>query len=337
MKLIIDQHIPFVRGVFEPFGEVVYLPPDKIDAQAVRDADGLMIRTRTRCDASLIEGSRVRMIATATIGFDHIDTVYCRQKGIQVATAAGCNARGVAQWAFAALGAMGYSPQSGTLGILGVGNVGSVVREVAEGAGFSVLCCDPPRQNRKEPGTETFVSREELLRRSDIVTVHVALDETTRQMADGEFFNRMKPGAGFLNSSRGEIVDEKALKEAIRNNHLSETALDVWHSEPEIDRELLGMVSVATPHIAGYTLQGKAMGTALSVRATAGFFGLPVDRQWYPPEASVQHPRNDLSWKEIFRNMENTYDIRTDDKALRGRPEDFEKLRSGYRFRSEFF
>lgn len=337
MRIVIDDKIPFIRGVFEPYAEVLYRPGTEIDAAEVQQADILIVRTRTRCGAALLEGSAVRMIATATIGYDHIDLDYCRKRGIRVATAAGCNARGVLQWVFAALLATGVQPQGTTLGIIGVGNVGNAVREAAAAAGFRVVCCDPPRRSRCEKGTEDFVPLPELLRQADAVTVHVLLDETTRGMASESFFAAAKPGLVFLNSSRGEVVDERALKEAIRSGAVSRAAIDVWNGEPHIDRELLELTAVATPHIAGYSLQGKAMGTALSVRAVASFLKLPIPQDWYPDPVLRQHPRIGLSWDAIRTEMPRYYNILSDDAALRSAPERFEELRGDYRFREEFF
>lgn len=337
MKIVIDDKIPFIQGVFEPYAETVYLPGGAIDADTVREADALIIRTRTACDAALLAGSRVWIIATATIGYDHIDTDYCRRAGIEVATAAGCNARGVLQWVCAALEALDVRPEETTLGIVGVGHVGEAVRQTAEEAGFDVICCDPPRVRRGEAGTERFVALEELLERADAVTVHVPLDETTREMASEAFFAGAKRGMVFLNSSRGEVVRGTALKEALRSGRVSRAALDVWPHEPLIDKELLALSSIATPHVAGYSLQGKAMGTALAVRAVAAFLGLPIADDWYPAEAPKRHPRSGLTWEEITTGMAQHYDIRADDAALRAAPERFEELRGNYRFRPEFF
>ncbi len=337
MKIVIDDKIPFIRGVFEPYAETVYAPGGAITADTVREADVLIIRTRTICNETLLAGSRVRMIATATIGYDHIDTAYCRRAGIEVATAAGCNARGVLQWVFAALETLGVRPERTTLGIVGVGHVGEAVREAAVAAGFDVVCCDPPRVRRGELGTERFVTLEELLERADIVTLHVPLDETTREMASEAFFAAAKQGVVFLNSSRGEVVQETALKQALRSGRVSRAALDVWPHEPLIDRELLDLTTIATPHVAGYSLQGKAMGTAMAVRAVAAFLRLPIADDWYPAEAPKRHPRRGLSWKEITVGMTRHYDIRADDAALRAAPERFEELRGDYRFRPEFF
>lgn len=337
MKIVIDNNIPFIRGVFEASGEVVYLSDGEIDAAAVHDADVLIVRTRTRCDAALLAGSQVRLVVTATIGFDHIDMDYCQKHGIRVETAAGCNARGVAQWVFAALVALRISPRGTTLGIIGVGNVGSVVRELAQTWGFDVVCYDPPRKARNERGTDDFTTLTELLARADVVTIHTLLDDTTRGMVSDGFFTATKQGVIFLNSSRGEIVDEAALRRALQSGRVSRAAIDVWQDEPAIDRELLSAVTIATPHIAGYSLQGKAIGTAMSVRSVASFLSIPIAKDWYPEDLPAQDPNIELSWNEMASLMPQCYDIMSDDAALRDAPERFESLRGNYRFRSEFF
>ena len=224
MKIVADSAIPFLQGVLEPWAEVRYLPGSRIAAEDVRDADALIIRTRTRCDGRLLAGSRVRLIATATIGFDHIDTAWCAAHGIRVATAAGCNARGVLQWAGAVLAHLartqGWKPAQRTLGIVGVGHVGSLIREYAGLWGFRVVCCDPPREEREHCG---FLPLEEVAREADLLTFHTPLDTTTRHMAGEELFARLKPGAVVMNSSRGEVVDGDAL---LRSGH--PCVLDVW-------------------------------------------------------------------------------------------------------------
>ena len=166
MKIIADSAIPFLRGVLEPFAEVEYLPGTAISAAAVHDADALVIRTRTRCDEKLLAGSHIKLIATATIGFDHIDTAWCAAHGIEVTTAAGCNARGVLQWVGAALvhlsRTQGWQPAERTLGIVGVGHVGSLVKAYAEGWGFRVVCCDPPREEREQVSLDAIGEAEVL-------------------------------------------------------------------------------------------------------------------------------------------------------------------------------
>ena len=212
MKIIIDEAIPYLRGVLEPYAETVYLPGRAIAPGDVHDADALVIRTRTRCDAALLDGSRVRFIATATIGFDHIDLDYCRERRIDVATAAGCNARGVLQWMGAVLHHLavqgGWNPPEKSLGIVGAGHVGELVRQYAAAWGFRVVACDPPRAAR-EGGD--FVDLGTLVRQSDLIAFHTPLDAATRHMVDAALLEAMKPEAIVINASRGEVVDGTAL------------------------------------------------------------------------------------------------------------------------------
>lgn len=331
MKIIADSAIPFLRGVLEPWAEVCYLPGSQIAPQDVVNADALVIRTRTRCDGRLLAGSRVRLIATATIGFDHIDTAWCAANGIRVATAAGCNARGVLQWVGAVLAylarSQGWQPAQRTLGIVGVGHVGSLVREYARMWGFRVVCCDPPREEREHCG---FRPLAELAREADIITFHTPLDDTTRHMADSALFEQMKPGAVVLNSSRGEVVDGEAL---LQSGH--SCVLDVWEHEPNLDPALLGHTLLATPHVAGYSEQGKAMATAMSVATLARFFGLPLT-EWYPSEAAPPAPRP-ITWQELCTTIRGAYDIEAESRGLKAQPADFERMRDHYPYRREYF
>ena len=331
MKIIADCAIPFLEDVLTPFAEVVRIAGKAITAADVRDADALIVRTRTRCDARLLAGSRVRMIATATIGFDHIDLGWCAAHGIRVTTAAGCNARGVLQWIGAALvhlaRVQGWQPDGRTLGIVGVGHVGSLVKEYAEAWGFRVLCCDPPREERERLG---FLPLEEVAREADLLTFHTPLDASTRHMAGEGLLARLKPGAVVMNSSRGEVVDGDAL---LRSGH--PCVLDVWEHEPRLDPQLLDRTLLATPHVAGYSEQGKATATAMSVATLAGFFGLPL-RGWYPSEAAPSVPRP-IPWQELCTTIGDAYDIEAESCRLKARPADFEAMRDHYRYRREYF
>ena len=331
MKIVADSAIPFLQGVLEPWAEVRYLPGSRIAAEDVRDADALIIRTRTRCDGRLLAGSRVRLIATATIGFDHIDTAWCAAHGIRVATAAGCNARGVLQWAGAVLAHLartqGWEPAQRTLGIVGVGHVGSLIREYASLWGFRVVCCDPPREEREHCG---FLPLEEVAREADLLTFHTPLDASTRHMAGEGLLARLKPGAVVMNSSRGEVVDGQALLES---GH--PFVLDVWEHEPDIAPALLDRALLATPHIAGYTEQGKANATAAAVAAVARAFRLPLVG-WYPPSVTPSRPRP-ISWEELGRTIRDAFDIEAESRYLKGHRGEFEQLRDHYSYRREYF
>ena len=340
MKIVADRNIPFLEGVFEPYAEVIYRDGKEISREDVADADVLVIRTRTRCDAGLLEGSSVRMIATATIGVDHIDLDYCASRGIRVHNAEGCNAGGVMQYVFSALYGVASRKSikldDAVFGIIGVGHVGKKVAELAEYLGFKVLLCDPPRAEKE--GYEGFCELEYLLANSDVVTLHVPLDETTCGMADEDFFTIMKPGSIFINAARGEIMDEKALKQAMPK--FGAVIIDTWNNEPDVDEELIEMVDIATPHIAGYSYQGKQNGTASVVQAVAGFFGIPQLHDYYPATDVPEHEpvKLDLSDKkqgEVAAVFQYNYPIFTDDFRFRMEPGNFEKMRSNYQYRRE--
>ncbi len=341
MKLVIDQAIPFIKGVFEPYAEVVYKDGGAISRDDVTDADGLIIRTRTKCNAELLDGSGVKTIATATIGTDHIDMDYCREHGIFVNNAAGCNAGGVMNYVFSAVygtASRKSIPLEGTtFGVIGVGHVGSRVAQTARSLGFNVLQCDPPRAEAE--GTAHFCSLDHLLRNSDIVTLHVPLNESTRGMADAYFFSKMNYGAFFINASRGEVVIEDDLISAIPK--LGPVIIDTWCNEPDINHTLLNLADIGTPHIAGYSYQGKLNGTCMAVRAVARYFGISGLYDFFPEAdgslASVKLDPTGKTQGQIASEIQYTYPIFTDDFMFRMNPSGFEDLRSQYRYRKEFY
>lgn len=342
IKIVADSAIPFLEGVMEPYADVVYIPGNKIGHDDIIDADALMIRTRTHCNAELLEGTSVKFIATATIGTDHIDFPYCDSHGIVVRNAPGCNAGGVMEYVFSALYGLAsrkaINLEGDTIGIVGVGHVGSLIERMALALGFRVLKCDPPRAAAEGPFG--FCDLEYLLKNSQVVTMHTPLDETTRGMADAHFFDLMQPGAFFINASRGEVVCDDALKAAMPK--LGPVIIDTWNNEPDIDKDLMDMVDIATPHIAGYSYQGKQNGTAAAVRAVAHYFGLQELFEFYP---KAEFPENEavkldlkgLRQGEIAAVFQYNYPIFTDDFMFRLEPENFEKLRSEYKYRREVF
>lgn len=342
MKIVADKNIPFLEGVFEPYAEMVYIDGRHITRDDVIDADALIIRTRTKCNADLLEGSKVRLISTATIGTDHIDFKYCADHGIEVHNAEGCNAGGVMQYVFSALYGVAARKNikldGANFGIIGVGHVGRKVEVVAKYLGFNVLRCDPPRAAVE--GDDKFCSLEYLLANSQIVTMHTPLDETTRGMADEDFFMRLQPGCIFINASRGEVVNEAALKAAYPK--LGAAIIDTWNNEPDVDEDLVDMVDVATPHIAGYSYQGKQNGTAYAVRAVAKYFGIEDLYEFFPRDDMPEHKPKflDLRGKkqgEIAAVIQYNYPIFTDDFRFRMEPGNFEKMRSEYQYRREFY
>ena len=352
MLILADSKIPYLEGVFEPYADVRYLDPGEFTPETVRDADALIIRTRTKCDAALLEHSHVSVIATATIGTDHIDGDWCNKHGIVCRNAAGCNAASVAQYMTSALLRMslrhGVDLRGKTLGVVGCGHVGSKVAAAAYTLGMNVLVNDPPRARREGPSG--FVSLETIRDEADFVTFHVPLThagpDRTEHLAGEAFFRGLKKKPFFFNTSRGDVVDEAALKSAISSGLISGAVLDVWHAEPEIDRKLLSLVDFATPHIAGYSADGKANGTVMAVEAVAQ--GLHILK----PDA-IQQIRADIlakvpapekpvvtldpgSANPLADAVFASYDVAEDDAALRSVPEDFEALRGSYRVRREF-
>lgn len=348
MKIVADDKIPFLKGVLEPYAEVVYLPGKKIDREAVKNADALLIRTRTKCTDEMLEGTSVKFIGTATIGFDHIDTRYCERKGIFWTNAPGCNSYSVQQYITAALLKMSsefrFSLKDKTIGIVGVGNVGSKIEKVARALGMNVLLNDPPRA-RKE-GDKKFVLLGDILYNADIITAHVPLNivgsDKTYHLFNEKSFKKMKKGAWFINSSRGEVTDTAALKKALDSGKLAGAVIDVWENEPDIDLDLMSKTFIATPHIAGYSTDGKSNGTAIVVNALSKHFKLSLD-EWYPanvplpgqPVISIENKGK--SDEDIVREaVHHTYNISEDDLRLRFSPSDFEKQRGEYPLRREF-
>ena len=338
MKVIVDNKIPFIREAVEQVAdEVVYAPGNAFTPELVKDADALIIRTRTRCDRSLLEGSQVRFIATATIGFDHIDTEYCRQAGIQWANAPGCNAPSVAQYLHSALLLLQMKrdkPLAGlTMGIVGVGHVGSIVAEVATDMGLKVMLNDPPREDAEGPGRYRPLSA--LAEECDLLTFHVPLVHDgkypTFHLADETFFRMLRRRPVFINTSRGEVADTQALLSALDEGLVSDAVIDVWEHEPDIDRTLLQKAFIGTPHIAGYSADGKANASRMALTALCRFFGIKPDFHIVPPK-----PLNPVitaaTETEAYLQM---YDPRRDSDALKAHPEQFEQLRGDYPLRRE--
>ena len=347
MKIIIDHKIPFIKGALDQVADIRYLPGNEIGPADVHDADALIIRTRTRCTRDLLENSSVKFIATATIGYDHIDTDYCDAAGIAWTNAPGCNSSSVEQYIVSTLLHLAYKQRfqlnAKTVGIIGVGNVGSKVERVAKVLGCRVLLNDPPREAAEGGGA--FTELPTLLGQADIVTMHVPLIGSgaykTEAMAGRDFFRQMKEGSVFINTSRGEVVDEGELKRAITSGKVADAVLDVYRNEPQIDPELLGMLTIATPHIAGYSTDGKANGTMMSVRAVSRFFGLGLD-DWEPAGVPLPDDREifvdgeDDEALEIIRDAYGkTYWVQEDHEALVADPDKFEAQRGGYRIRRE--
>lgn len=348
MKFIIDSEIPFINGVFEPFGNVLYVPGKDISPDISKDATALIIRTRTLCNEQLLSKSSVKFIATATIGYDHIDTSYCEKAGIQWVNAPGCNSKSVEQYIAAALFAIAIAKEivlcGKSIGVIGVGHVGSKVARVCRLLGMNVMLNDPPRERSGDP--EQFSSLDEIKQKADFITFHVPLskhgEDATYHMADSRFFETLEQKPIVINSSRGEIFDTNATKSAIQNRQISGAVIDCWENEPNLDPELLRLTDIATPHIAGYSKDGKAMATQMCVQQVSRFFDLGINN-WQPiplfPHAQSLIEINDLHFSKediLAYAVKATYDIWKDDAALRANPHLFENQRNNYPVRREF-
>lgn len=338
MKVIVDHKIPYIREAIEAIADkVVFLPGHAFTREAVKDADALIVRTRTICNRELLEGSAVRFIATATIGYDHIDVDYCREAGIGWTNAPGCNAASVTQYVESVLLLLeqekGMKLSECTLGIVGVGNVGRKVEAMARRYGMRVLLNDPPREEAEGPAG--FTDRETLARECDVITFHVPLYKEgkykTFHWADALFLNSLQRHPVLINTSRGEVVATGALLEALGTGAVSEAVIDVWEGEPEISRELLEKAFIATPHIAGYSADGKANATRMSLEALCRYFDRPVKGIIELP-APKKVVLEGLSRKEALLKI---YDPREDSGRLKEHPGQFEQLRGDYPLRRE--
>ena len=339
MKVIIDDKIPYIReAAAKLFDEVEYFTGAGITSKNVRDADALIVRTRTRCDKSLLEGSKVRFIATATIGYDHLDIAYLEKCGITWTNCPGCNASSVGQYVRSVLLVLKHlgiiDPKKATVGIVGVGHVGQAVVRALKPFGCKILQNDPPRQEN-EGGT--FVSLEEIRKNCDIITFHTPLTKDgaypTYHLADKNFFDSLKLNPVFINAARGAVTDNQALLNALENGQVRTAIIDTWENEPHISLPLLDKVLIGTPHIAGYSADGKTNATKMSLTAVCRFFGIPENFTILPPPLPpTLIPSADSDEREL-----QLYDPRRDSSALKAHPEQFEVLRGNYPLRREIW
>lgn len=332
LNIIIEANVPYIRGVLEPFASNIrYLAPEDITPKAVEECDAMIIRTRTRCDEALLGRSRCRLIATATIGTDHIDLPWCEKHGIVVVNAPGCNAPAVAQYVFASLMRVICKPISTyTIGIIGLGHVGSIVERWARALDMKVLRHDPPRQRAE--GGEDWATLEEIAEKADIITFHTPLtregEDATYHMADEAFFRSLRRGPILINTARGAIVDTPALVKAMDEGLVGRAIIDCWENEPDISRELLDRASIATPHIAGYSAAGKVRATQVVADAVTTMF--------YLPRVHLSEPLPPACARTVTATgVAESYDPEADTAALRANPENFETLRNTYALREE--
>ena len=323
MKVVIDHKIPYIKEAIEKIAdEVVFLPGHAFTREVVKDADALIVRTRTHCTRELLEGSQVKFIATATIGYDHIDVDYCREAGITWTNCPGCNAGSVEQYVYSVLLLLerekGLELEKSTIGIVGVGHVGSRVKRMAESLGMRVLLNDPPRSDKGEQG---FVDLETIARECDVITFHTPLNRegtyATYHLVDEDFLFSLKRTPYIINSSRGEVVDTASLLAALSAGKVKDAIIDTWEYEPNISRELMEVALISTPHIAGYSADGKANATRMSLEALCEFFGMEKNFSISPDEG----PKD--------------YDPTRDSEWLKASPEKFEWFRGNYPVRRE--
>lgn len=346
MKILADAHIPYLQGVAEQFGEVSYLPGDQFTKEAVRDYDVLIVRTVTHFDEKILKDSKVKLICSATIGFDHIDTAYCDAHNIAWRTAPGCNAQSVEQYVTASLMTLAkkhnFMLNNKTIGIVGVGNVGSKVKRACELLGMRILLNDPPRQ--KTENSDEFVDIDTIKQQADIITFHTPLVRegiyATYHLADSRFFEELKKKPIIINTCRGAVVDNQALKAALKNDSVSGAIIDTWESEPNLNLELLSMVDIATPHIAGYSADGKWNATTMSLQTINSFFNFHKDFIDLLPIAEPDNKIIDLSEysadEQIHHAILHTYNPLNDSQLLKAHPEKFYYFRSHYPLRREY-
>lgn len=354
MKVVADENIPFVKECFSSFGTVEVMPAGRMDAASVSEADILVVRSVTRVDARLLESSRVGFVATATIGFDHVDLAYLQERNIGFASAPGCNANSVAEYVIAALlavaGKRAMALEGRTLGIIGAGNVGGRVAQKAAALGMEVLLNDPPL--KRKTGMAKYHDIERILN-CEFVTVHTPLTfegpDKTFHLCGDVFFKSLKKTAVFCNTARGAVTDGAALKRALGRGNPAAAVIDVWEGEPDIDTGLLEAADIATAHIAGYSLDGKAAGTAIVCEAARRYFnfdrGCDVGSLLPPPAVPLIKPAAAGGEQEVLAEaVRKVYDIEKDGSVLRAvadmprprRCEAFARIRKNYPVRREF-
>ena len=275
MLIVADENIPLTDEFFAGFGRIRRLPGRAIGAADVRDADLLLVRSVTQVDRALLEGSKVRFVGTCTIGTDHLDLDYFAEAGIAWSSAPGCNARGVVDYVLGSILALaereGADPATRVYGVVGAGQVGGRLVDVLQALGWQVLVCDPPRQ-AAEGGA--FVDLQRIIEACDVISLHTPLDASTRHLFDARRLAALQPGTWLINASRGAVVDNAALRELLPVRRDLQAVLDVWEGEPQVDVELAALCQLATPHIAGYSLDGKLRGTAQIYQAYCRAQGL---------------------------------------------------------------
>lgn len=343
IKVIVESSVPYIQGVIERYVSPLYLDNVDITREHIGDAQAMIVRSITKCNRVLLENTEVKYIATATAGTDHIDDSYCRQEGIQWDNAPGCNALAVAQYVFASLSLLSFREdidwQEKTIGIIGVGHVGKHVQRIAEILGLRTLLYDPPRAEKE--GSTAFVTLDRIQREADIISLHVPLTEDTRQMIDTDFLSCCKRQPILLNACRGAVCDSLSLIDAKRKGLLSHLIIDCWENEPNISRQLLPFVDIASPHIAGFSADGKHRGARMALLALCQHFGIEVDRESLLKPKELVEPSEVIDLnpyperEQIQRAFLATLNLQNIDEKLRMGNCEFEYLRKYYDYPRE--
>ena len=341
MKIVADDRIPYLKGALENFATMLYKPGAEIYSEDLKDADALIIRTRTKVNEALLANSKVKLVMTATIGYDHIDTEYLAKAGIKWLNCPGCNAGSVATFLASIIAhrmeSESYKPEGKNFGIIGHGNVGKRVELVARSFGMNVLVTDPPLAALNQESN--YLSLEEVLEKSDFITIHVPYttsgEHSTAYMINEKTLSKMKKGAWIINSSRGGIIQEDDLKKELQKQRIK-AVLDVWENEPNIDLELMNLCELATSHIAGYSVDGKANGTTRSVNHIAQDFELDLNN-WSAKDLPKSHLVIEVEEgaKGLIKAIKEVYDINDDSNNLKSDPASFEYLRGSYKARRD--
>ncbi|EMO4161732.1 4-phosphoerythronate dehydrogenase PdxB [Morganella morganii] len=349
MKIVVDENMPYAETLFSRLGDVVAVPGRPLPDGVLDDADALMVRSVTKVNAQLLENTPVKFTGTATAGFDHVDKAWLAEQGIGFSSAPGCNAIAVVEYVFSALMLLAerdsFQLTDKTVGIIGAGNVGGRLAKRLEALGVNILICDPPRADNGDAGE--FYDIDTLVAQADILTFHTPLNKsgpyTTLHLMDETRLSAMKDNGILINASRGAVVDNQALLSVLAGGKPLSVVLDVWEPEPDLSQELLSLVDIGTPHIAGYTLEGKARGTTQVFEAFAEFTGQPQQvalAELLPaPEFGCITLSGKVTQSILKRLMHLVYDVRRDDAALRavaGVPGEFDKLRKFYPDRREW-
>ncbi|CDH05837.1 erythronate-4-phosphate dehydrogenase [Xenorhabdus bovienii str. oregonense] len=349
MKILVDENMPYAEQLFQQLGEVQAIPGRPVPAGALEQADAFMVRSVTKVNESLLKGSSVKFVGTATAGMDHVDQQWLSQAGIGFSAAPGCNAIAVVEYVFSALMLLAERDQfqlkDKTVGIVGVGNVGGRLADRLAALGVKTLLCDPPRVDRGDEGE--FWPLEKLVQEADILTFHTPLNKSGRyqtyHLADAELFSALPDNRILINASRGEVVDNQALLSVLQSGKKLRVVLDVWEPEPNLSLPLLALVDIGTPHIAGYTLEGKARGTTQVFEAYCEFLGQPCRAELSDllPEPDFSHitVHGEVTQSILKRLIHLVYDVRRDDAPLRQVAEQdgaFDRLRKNYPERREW-